>query len=102
MKAVDFYVNSDLQWMVEFLVEGSKLQEHLDRFAPTGRYSSIPRKHWLVVDFRVKVAVPTKLADHCMYVKVAADFKSATVYLRGRAPEQLHFQGGIVRTLSDM
>jgi len=102
VKAVDFYANSNLQWMVEFLVEGSKLKEHLDRFAPQGRYSSIPRKQWLVVDFRVKVNLPSELADHCMYVRVAADFQSATIFLRGKAPEEVKFQGGVVRTLSGL
>jgi len=101
-KAVDFYVDHKLKWMIEFLVEGRGLAEHIDRFATTGRYSTIPRNDWLIVDFRVNVGVPTVCRDRCMYVMMAADYSSARIMMHGFDIVELKFQGGLVRTLSDL
>lgn len=49
--SLDFYVNSNLQWMIEFVSEGNNVEEHINRFSPTGKYSHLPRSDWLVVYF---------------------------------------------------
>lgn len=101
-KAVDFYVNHDLQWMIEFLIEGRALDEHLARFAPGGRYSNIPRRDWLVVDFRVNAPAPAQVEQQTMYVVCAADFLSASIVMHGKQLQRVTFSGGIVRTVSDL
>jgi hypothetical protein len=64
---VDFYINSNRQWAVEFLIRGeladsrsntSRVIEHLRRFSSTGRYSALQPQEYLVVDFRPKSKGP--------------------------------------------
>jgi hypothetical protein len=73
---VDFYINGDREWALEFLICGntnntnksSKQEyhtagaEHLSRFNETGKYHPLHPKDYLVVDFRPQ-SVPT-LDDH--------------------------------------
>jgi len=54
---VDFYINGDRQWAVEFLIRGelksqgiTDAEEHAARFE--GKYKQLPCKQKLVVDFR--------------------------------------------------
>jgi len=78
IKAVDFYVDGTLQWMIEFISESNNIQKHLDRFDPTtGKYRLIPKKKWLIVDFRA--SVPSQLLPHVLYVTYDVDFTSAVV-----------------------
>ena len=50
---LDFYVNGDLCWGVELLIQGVGVGEHLDRFnSIDGRYRTIATKDYAVVDFR--------------------------------------------------
>jgi len=46
----DFYVNSNLQWIVEVLQEGSDIDKHYKRFTE-GPYKQISSKDWILVDF---------------------------------------------------
>jgi len=58
---IDFYIDDEKQWAVEFLIDGqlastsvkdlSRAEEHVGRLTPGGKYSGIG-KEWLVVDFR--------------------------------------------------
>jgi len=58
---IDFYINSNRQWALELLVRGdlkamgpkpkNELREHYDRFI-IGKYKYLPKKEWLIVDFR--------------------------------------------------
>lgn len=101
--AVDFYADTNLEWMVEFLVEGRMLQEHLERFDPeNGRYRNIRRKDWVVVDFRVHVGPPTQLRPHVMYVLCADDYSHAAVRQDSFPDENIKFGGQVVRTVSDL
>jgi len=50
--AVDFYVNGNKMWMIEFCCDIYKLGEHIQRFT-AGRYTHIPKKDWIVVQFDV-------------------------------------------------
>jgi hypothetical protein len=50
--SLDFFINGDLQWGIELVRGGSKIQEHRDRFLPTGKYASLGLRQWIVVDFR--------------------------------------------------
>eukprot|EP00733_Pompholyxophrys_punicea_P001190 Pompholyxophrys_punicea_v1_NODE_535_length_1734_cov_2.316260.p1 type:complete len:354 gc:universal NODE_535_length_1734_cov_2.316260:1149-88(-) len=48
---LDFYINAEKQWGVEFLVDGKKVGSHADRFSEDGLYNEIPLKQKLLVDF---------------------------------------------------
>jgi len=54
---IDFYIDGQRQWAIEFLIRGDKekeglsdAQEHANRFQ--NKYKSLPRKEYLLVDFR--------------------------------------------------
>ena len=49
---IDFYLNSDLSWGIELLVQGRGISEHIDRFGPHGKYSALGVNDYAVVDFR--------------------------------------------------
>ena len=101
--SVDFYADQELQWMVEFLVEGRNLHEHLDRFNPEkGRYRHLRRNDWLVIDFRVKSSPPSQLLPHVMYVLCAEDYSSAIVKQDSFPDEKIKFSDHSVRTVSDL
>ena len=101
--SVDFYADLELQWMMEFLVEGRNLQEHLDRFNPAdGRYRHLRRTDWLVVDFRVRSSPPSQLFPHVMYVICAEDYSGAIVRQESFPDEEIKFSDQNVRTVSDL
>jgi hypothetical protein len=50
---IDFYLNGNLRWGIELLVNGDGIGEHLSRFAPpNGKYVSLAVNDYAVVDFR--------------------------------------------------
>ncbi|KAJ3120116.1 hypothetical protein HK098_004875, partial [Nowakowskiella sp. JEL0407] len=49
---IDFYLNGNLRWGIELLVNGSGIGEHLQRFSKKGKYEPLKVKDYLVVDFR--------------------------------------------------
>ena len=49
---LDFYVNNNLKYGIEVLVQGDKIGEHIDRFTPGGMYENIPTNDRVVLDFR--------------------------------------------------
>lgn len=100
---VDFYVDEQLQWMVEFLVGGRDLLEHLHRFDRVrGRYRHIPCRDWLVVDFRLSSQPPPELLPNVLYILYESDFTSARAIQQSHEEVTLRFEGGLVRTLSDL
>jgi len=77
--AVDFYIDGVLKWMVELTSEGSDLGMHVNRFEKGGEYENIPRKDWLVVDFRSSEKKIRGLKEHILYVCYEKDFSCAHV-----------------------
>lgn len=62
---IDFYINSNLQWGIELLVQGSKITEHLSRFASSGKYYNLNCNDYYVVDFRGNQdGKPTNITYH--------------------------------------
>lgn len=50
---IDFFVNGDLRWGIELLVNGRGINEHLHRFEQVkGKYAALRSKEFYVVDFR--------------------------------------------------
>jgi hypothetical protein len=58
---VDFYIDSNKEWLVEIAREGIKLVEHCQRHEPTGIYGQIKRKAEKIIDFRSSMPDLTKL-----------------------------------------
>ena len=52
MGLVDFYVNGQLKWVIEILIDGDRLKIHEDKFKPKGLYSKIPANKIAIIDFR--------------------------------------------------
>jgi hypothetical protein len=51
-RVMDFYINGDLKWGIELLIEGRNIREHLRRFLPNGKYACLIPADYIVVDFR--------------------------------------------------
>jgi hypothetical protein len=49
---IDFYLDGDLRWGIELLVNGDKIGEHISRFAPNGKYAALAAKAHAIIDFR--------------------------------------------------
>ncbi|KAJ3399638.1 hypothetical protein HDU80_007706 [Chytriomyces hyalinus] len=49
---IDFYLNGQLRWGIELLVNGVGIGENLSRFSPTGKYFPLGMTDYVVVDFR--------------------------------------------------
>jgi hypothetical protein len=72
--SLDFYINSDLRWGIELLVNGDKIKEHIDRFSKKGKYEPLNCKDYVVVDFRSSFdGTPTNVSRHekrvCVFFK---------------------------------
>jgi hypothetical protein len=63
---IDFYINGDLRWGIELLVNGDRITEHLNRFSdPSGKYAPLQVKDYVVVDFRRTLdGKPTNVMAH--------------------------------------
>lgn len=79
--SLDYYVNGELQWLIEFLVGGSRLVGHVKRFELNGIYNALPVKDSIVVDFHLapKKKVQQRFKAKVMRVTLAEDFKSAVI-----------------------
>jgi len=49
---IDFFVNGKLRWGIELLINGSGISEHIERFAPGGKYDPLSATDYVVIDFR--------------------------------------------------
>ena len=84
----DFYVrfSQDPQlgeapgWVIELLRDGDRAAEHAARFEPGGKYSSIARTDFCLIDFRApsvgSPAIPT--LPKYYYVSFSQDYSTAT------------------------
>jgi hypothetical protein len=69
---IDFYLNGNLRWGIELLVNGAGIGEHLSRFTPPdGKYVPLSVKDYAVVDFRTnETGEPTNISKHPNRVSV--------------------------------
>jgi hypothetical protein len=49
---IDFYINGELRWGVELLVNGDRLDDHRERFKEGGRYALLNVADYIVIDLR--------------------------------------------------
>lgn len=77
-KYLDFYVNHDMCWALEFLREGIDIPGHVQRFQPQGLYGSILHliRDYLVLDFRsIHKQVTRDFGDSVVHVSYTSDMK---------------------------
>src|SRR5690606_15904428 len=77
---IDFYLDGELRWGIELLVNGDGIGEHIDRFGENGKYSPLGSKDYAVVDFRCNESgQATNIALHSKRITCffkLGDFKS--------------------------
>ena len=82
---LDFFINGELRWGVELLIQGRKLKEHRERFLGNGKYVDLGCLQHVVVDFRGNInGFPQKLVEKDNIVTVyfkMDDYRSATCLL---------------------
>ncbi len=81
---LDFYIDSDLCWGVELLVEGGGRKEHLERFDMAYAALKIPHENTRVVEFRsgrANLRLPSPLQDRNRFIAVtfSDDYRKAKV-----------------------
>jgi hypothetical protein len=89
--AVDFYINGNTRWAIEFLVNSDRLNEHIGRFKLGGKYHKvIPFLQYIVVDFvaglqGAETFLKGKYASSENYMRVfySLDFESWIVFANG-------------------
>jgi len=79
---LDFFINGNLCWGIELLVEGRKRLEHIARFSPEGKYAALHAKQWCVLDFRfrtLKEKTLSGLPPQYIPIVFSKDFLNATI-----------------------
>lgn len=62
---IDFFIDGDLRWGVELLIQGSDISEHINRFEVNGKYAALDMKDYIVVDLRGNESgIPTNVQLH--------------------------------------
>jgi hypothetical protein len=90
---IDFYVNGNLRWGIELLVNGDGVGEHLDRFSPPdGKYVPLNVNDYAIVDFRCSASgQPTNIVMNSRRISVFfknGDFSVAQCIF-GHDPESI-------------
>jgi hypothetical protein len=52
----DFFINGDVRWLVELLVNGNTIGEHASRMIDGGKYAGLKITDYAVVDFRGSIS----------------------------------------------
>jgi hypothetical protein len=61
----DFYLNGELRWAIDVLINGSGVGEHISRLESNGKYVGLTYNDYVVVDFRVNATgKPTNVMRH--------------------------------------
>ena len=84
---VDFFINGELRWGLELLVNGGGIGERLQRFAPNGKYAPLNVKDYVVVDLRVGPVTNIIRSSKRMTVFFASDFTSCIIIHGGGEQE---------------
>jgi len=100
--SLDYYVSGELQWYIELLVGGSRL-DGVKRFELDGFYRTLPIKDSIVVDFQMapRKKVQQRFKAKVMRVTLSADFKTAFIDYKGQETE-VELLGNQIKTLEDL
>ena len=86
---LDFYITSGLDWAIELLIEGDKINGHVEHFDPeNGKYRSVRHKNHLVVDCRrgpprTRGPVRAMNNNRCM-LYFSSDFQKVDIQMRNK------------------
>jgi len=89
--SLDFYIDSNVNWGIELVRDGSKLQQDVERFGVEGAYSGLRLAAWRIVDFRYESS-PIKFdlskVRNLIAVSFDKDFRRAELkgYLKPTGP----------------
>ncbi|CAJ0753824.1 23608_t:CDS:2 [Entrophospora sp. SA101] len=77
---VDFFINGDLSWFIEILVEGQGTKEHFKHFQIGGKYHVMlkPNSKYALIDFRESINVRV-IRENCLYVLFLDGYKKARI-----------------------
>ena len=94
---IDFYLNGNLRWGIELVVNGDRIGEHIDRFAvPRGKYAPLAVNGYAVVDFRASsTGLPTEIKPHenriTVFFEKGGDYSIAQcIFGLNKDPVQIH------------
>ncbi|KAI8893042.1 hypothetical protein BC833DRAFT_625257 [Globomyces pollinis-pini] len=79
---VDFHIGIGGGWVVEFLRDGNKREDHMKRFMRNDKYYPIVLEvaEWVVIDVRGPLcSVADVIVDNLMVVNINADYTSASI-----------------------
>ena len=92
---LDFYVNGDVQWCVEFDRKGDEIGQHLGRFCgENGKYRKVETKDYYVVDCRgPKQGGGVKLVhQHRCTLYFSTDFTTCRCEIKGEEGVDIELQ----------
>ena len=88
---LDFYITGGLDWAIELLIEGDKINGHVEHFDPeNGKYRSMGHKDHLVVDCRrgpprTRWPVVSAMHDNRCTLYFSSDFKKVEIQMRNKS-----------------
>ena len=89
----DFFLNGELRWAIEALIQNSKLNEHLSRFNDRGKYVGLKYKNYAVINFVVTANGELKnvrKGNHLMTVVFKkGDFSFCNLFCKQKPVERL-------------
>jgi energy-coupling factor transporter ATP-binding protein EcfA2 len=101
--SLDIYINAGFQWGIELIREGDgrKLDEHVGRFQPGGRYSQIRMQEHAILNFTSEVPTQETLDmydDHVWHLVYNDVYTKVTVFRKGKFVEDWDLIGHQGRT----
>jgi hypothetical protein len=101
--SLDIYINAGFQWGIELIREGDgrKLDEHVVRFQPGGRYSQIRMQEHAILNFTSEVPTQETLDmydDHVWHLVYNDVYTKVTVFRKGKFVEDWDLIGHQGRT----
>ena len=91
--SIDLFLNGNLLWGIELLINGDRLNEHISRFDIDGKYSGLKMNDYVLIDLRGNLngEIPPKILLHPKRITVVfkiGDFSQCTC-LFGNNPDPI-------------
>ena len=86
---LDWFINGNLCWGIEAMIQGQLMSQHVARFGADGKYRALNCAQWRVIDFRNTNVGPTTLRPNLIVVQFSkidnglTDFSKAQVHGMG-------------------
>lgn len=93
---IDFFLNDELGWGIELLIEGRDVTKHMSRFEPGGKYALLNARDYRIVDFRKSDdGEPTQVFRDDKRITVffkSGDFSRCTLVLGMEEPREIQLR----------